>query len=257
MGNRQKKIDVDELVGKTLTKIIRDEKEEELFFHVDNGAIYRMYHDQDCCENVYIEDIVGNFDDLLGTPILKAEGVSSRGEESEDCNQDSSTWTFYHISTIKGTVTLRWYGTSNGYYSEEVDFERFKSPLGDERKDDNKELKGSGSACMATTEIPDPENPSRLPKYAKGQVVYFLGQAGHTDDLVGYTCVGTGQITAIRGRYSWEEPGIYYEIEESCDVNIEEADIYEDPKEAIKVLDSIYANETGDYPRGWYVFGRH
>jgi hypothetical protein len=120
--------------------------------------------------------------------------------------------------------------------------------------EDNKELKGSRSACMSTTAIPDPENPSRLPKYAKGQVVYFLGKAGHEDGLVGYACVGTGQITAIRGRYYWEEPGIYYEIEKSYDVNIEEADIYEDAKEAIKALDLVYADKDSEDPRGWYIF---
>lgn len=71
-----------------------------------------------CCENVCIEDIAGDVDDLVGAPLLMAEEVTSVAEEHE-----SGTWTFYKFATINGFVTVRWLGTSNGYYSESVDFE--------------------------------------------------------------------------------------------------------------------------------------
>lgn len=116
------------LEGKTLTSIFNKDNE-ELWFDCTDGTKYKMYHSQDCCEGVYIEDIIGNLDNLIGTPILKASEDTNSENNPEGIkkeHQESFTWTFYNISTIKGNVTIRWYGESNGYYSESVDFEEIK-----------------------------------------------------------------------------------------------------------------------------------
>lgn len=123
---------VDVLLGKTLINIQMsqsiniDRDDDYLVFYTSDGERYIMHHFQDCCEDVYIEDINGDLDDLLGSPILQAEQVVSQDETPDGVKQPSSqesyTWTFYKFATIHGYVTIRWFGSSNGYYSESVNF---------------------------------------------------------------------------------------------------------------------------------------
>lgn len=113
------RVDLSTLVGKTLAEVRRS-GDEELFFTTQEGETFKMYHSQDCCESVYIEDVEGDLDSLVGNPILVAEVASKDDSEASE----SGTWTFYKLATIKGHVDIRWYGSSNGYYSESVDFVR-------------------------------------------------------------------------------------------------------------------------------------
>jgi hypothetical protein len=112
-------VNFSDLMGKTLTTIVNEN--DELIFTTNEGEIFKAYYDQDCCESVRIEDIEGDLNNLIGTPILQAEEVTN----SEDTlgkieYPDSFTWTFYKLANIKGYVTIRWLGESNGYYSESV-----------------------------------------------------------------------------------------------------------------------------------------
>ncbi|WP_142627891.1 hypothetical protein [Rhizobium sp. P007] len=113
------RVDLSTLVGKTLSEVRRS-GDEELFFTTQEGETFKMYHSQDCCESVYIEDIEGDLDSLVGNPILVAEVASKDDPDASE----SGTWTFYKLATIKGHVDIRWYGSPNGYYSESVDFVR-------------------------------------------------------------------------------------------------------------------------------------
>ena len=121
-----------ELEGKILTKIDGTIGGSEMIFETNTGEVYKLYHEQDCCETVDINDIIGDLDDIIGSPILMAEEVSNNIDPEgykplyPNDYRDSFTWTFYKLATIRGYVTIRWYGTSNGYYSESVDFVRIQ-----------------------------------------------------------------------------------------------------------------------------------
>lgn len=115
---------IKDLLDKTLTAVEVSEGKDEILFRTTGGELYKLYHEQDCCESVTVEDICGDLADLIGEPILLAEEVISK-KNPEDVTkeyQDYFTWTFYKFATRKGYVDIRWYGESNGYYSERVDF---------------------------------------------------------------------------------------------------------------------------------------
>ena len=120
-----KETNFSELIGQTIIKISGCEVESNEIVFETKDCVYKMYHIQDCCEEVYVEDVIGDINDLIGTPIIIASEDTNK-ENPSDINvslmeeQESFLWTFYNIATLKGHVTIRWYGSSNGYYSESV-----------------------------------------------------------------------------------------------------------------------------------------
>ena len=110
---------IKELQNKIFTSVERI-KDEEIIFTCNDGTKYSMYHYQDCCEHVVIDDINGDLNDLVDTELLVAEERTSNEDKEDENYYESVTWTFYTFRTIKGDVTIKWMGTSNGYYSESV-----------------------------------------------------------------------------------------------------------------------------------------
>lgn len=122
-----KSVGMEALVGKVIKDIEGVEKGSlEVVITTECGNIYRFYHDQDCCEDVSLEDFI--FDcDYTGATILTAEESTSDASGEENV-YESGTWTFYRIDTTVGLIWLRWLGESNGYYSESVELEWVNKP---------------------------------------------------------------------------------------------------------------------------------
>lgn len=84
-----------------------------LEFITDRGS-FVMGHLQDCCEEVWLEDLGGYpLDELIGQYVYTAY-------RSESYNEDA-TWTYIGINAC----TFSWAGTSDGYYNESVYFQYY------------------------------------------------------------------------------------------------------------------------------------
>ncbi len=104
-----------EIIGEIMVSVVKSD--DGIYFVSSNGRKYELVHEQDCCEHVYIESVVGDLNDLVGQPILLAERVTRDDPDASE----SATWTFIKFATIKGYVDIRFHGSSNGYYSETAD----------------------------------------------------------------------------------------------------------------------------------------
>lgn len=126
MGWNDCYVDISVLNGQTISEVRGLVKgSDEVFIETLEGNSYQMYHRQGCYETVSIEDIDGDDSDLIGGVVLSAEEITGETPSDYDWGgyvPESYTWTFYKINTSKGGVFIRWLGSSNGYYSESIDF---------------------------------------------------------------------------------------------------------------------------------------
>lgn len=77
-----------DLLNKTFTKV--EKLGDSILFTSPEGC-YFLHHEQDCCESVWIESIVGDLEDLTNSPILLAEESISNMEGADESGTTPST----------------------------------------------------------------------------------------------------------------------------------------------------------------------
>ena len=99
----------DSLIGDTFRHVSKDST--SIFFYSTSGMSFMLGgHSSDCS----IEDLCGELGWLEASPILQAD--ESHDTRTDSDGYDREAWHYYKIATIKGYVTVRFYGC-DGYYA--------------------------------------------------------------------------------------------------------------------------------------------
>lgn len=92
-------------------------EEGAIIFKNENETVF-FTHDQECCENVQFESTDIPLEELQGHKILSVKCRTTIRETDDGDNRD--TWYIFDVEGV-GTATMRWSGSSNGWYSTNVD----------------------------------------------------------------------------------------------------------------------------------------
>jgi hypothetical protein len=119
--NYVKSLPFETLIGKTVKKVSENKDNGELHFKTNDGT-YCMSHKQECCEDVELIDVIGgDLDELVGNQIVDVERVvNDTNETGKGRDKLYHSWTFINIKTKLGVTTLRWYSSTSGAYSVDV-----------------------------------------------------------------------------------------------------------------------------------------
>lgn len=118
------------LKGETISSITGAEAgKDRIEIVTESGRKFVLYHSQSCCESVSVRNVLGDLASVTGVPVTDATEEISQENPADEVKpdyQDSFTWSTFTLVTAKGTLRIRWYGESNGYYSESVSFVEIK-----------------------------------------------------------------------------------------------------------------------------------
>ena len=130
----------DTLYGKILERVEHYNDDTFILTFTDNTKA-EFYHDQDCCEDVYITGFVScdrasaGFTPYYGMYLTSiTESTIDKSEENNKLDYASYTKSIFTFNWCTRAQTryndeckqfeVHWLGTSNGYYSEGVNFRR-------------------------------------------------------------------------------------------------------------------------------------
>lgn len=119
---------INSLVGKTVVEVFLADDQEAIKFDViqdnTNATIFSIIArcDGDCCSHTWIEDVI-NPEVLIGSPVLSVEDLELPTELCGKTKLDSDSYyeeemQYYGcaVKTDKGTCTIGYRNSSNGYY---------------------------------------------------------------------------------------------------------------------------------------------
>tara|TARA_R100000951_G_scaffold113672_1_gene116162 strand:+ start:92 stop:463 length:372 start_codon:yes stop_codon:yes gene_type:complete len=112
---------LDNMVGRVVKYV--DVDHDQMKITCEDNSVFTFYHEQDCCESVYIYETEGEPMSLKGWKLLLVDMEATREDNAP--YDESRTTTVVKFITNENTVSVKWIGESNGYYSESVDLKQF------------------------------------------------------------------------------------------------------------------------------------
>jgi hypothetical protein len=111
-------------IGKTLESW-REGYGEELILSFNDTSEGRFYHSQDCCESVYLYgESYKQLNNFIGKKISRITWKEEYNPNVDECYESATLTTIFIAfeDSEDNPVIIQFFGSSNGYYSEIVDF---------------------------------------------------------------------------------------------------------------------------------------
>lgn len=118
-------MDFSKLIGKTITQAFITKDNTKLILK-SHDQTFTLYGSSDDDADSWVEDIDNDLSTILNSPILSVQEKSKKLSDKDIDQKNSAhvenypTWYFYEISTIKGSVTLRFYSQDGTFYSAKM-----------------------------------------------------------------------------------------------------------------------------------------